>query len=104
MGIVDFLLGGRRKTMDVVGNKHIGDPPDRIAMYGFRQGMWVMHKYHVAILMDIRDGIATVDYVGQDGTTLSTGVVQASSIRQAKLSEIPEPRRPNKAIADKMGY
>lgn len=71
----------------------------------FRRGMWVVVRNHIGIIWDfLPTGELQVHLVDSMGVTVEIQTAQADEIRQARLPEIPKPRRPNVEIAAKFGY
>jgi hypothetical protein len=69
-----------------------------------KTGMWVMTaEGQVGILTDIGPK-AAVDLVAEDGTTSVAVQVLFTSLRQATLSQIPAPRRPEPEAGARLGY
>ena len=67
-------------------------------------GMWVLTgDKQVGILTAIGD-VAGVDLVGADGVTTLAVQMPFVSLRQAKLEDIPESRRPAPDFAVQLGY
>lgn len=69
-----------------------------------RKGMWVVHEGEVGIVSAVDSVAAEVHYVNEAGATIGRQVVGAASLRQARLEEIPEPRRPEPARGALLGY
>lgn len=78
------------------------------------KGMWVVHSDHVGILVDfggaksivhlVRENGTTIEGVTEEGNRTADVVVPTAALRQAKLKEIPEARRPSAAAAAELGY
>ena len=69
-----------------------------------KTGMWVMTDDHrVGILVAIGP-VAGVDLVDEDGETTLVVQVPFASLRQATLSQIPAPRRPEPEAGARLGY
>jgi len=80
---------------------------------GIRRGMWVVSTNHVGIALGLLPfGIAgktdeplvEVQFVDQLGLNLNRAFEPLVGIRQAAYEDIPEPRRPEKDLARKLGY
>lgn len=72
-----------------------------------RRGMWVRSGTRTGIVTDIdeSEGSAIIDLVDDEtGETVETVRRKVSAVRQARLTEIPEVRRPNDEIAKAFGY
>lgn len=74
-----------------------------------KKGMWAMDGDKVGIASDFdfsAKGGPTVEfhYVGEDGSTTAVAQVPFESLRQAKLKEIPESRRPEAEFGKSLGY
>lgn len=67
-------------------------------------GMWVMTADgKIGILTEVAPK-AGVDLVDEDGSTLLSVKVLFTSLRQATLSQIPAPRRPDPEAGARLGY
>lgn len=70
-----------------------------------RKGMWVMHDDRIALIVEGRGDSVLLHYIDANGETTEEDIVaQVSELRQAKLSEIPEARRPVAEVAARFGY
>lgn len=72
-----------------------------------RQGMWVVPRdMSVGIVQNaFPDGTVVVMLVDEKGLNLVEVIVHYTNLRQAKVSEIPGPRRPlDLELASKQGY
>lgn len=81
-----------------------------------RKGMWACAGNKAGIVNDIGPRPATATSPGlkagevefhevdAEGDTVVVRLLRAGDVRQAKLEEIPEPRRPDAAVARKFGY
>ena len=71
-----------------------------------RKGMWVVHDGNVGILVrGFNDATGEVHLVRQSGHTyLVQPYVPLLALRQAKLEEIPESRRPSEELGRALGY
>jgi hypothetical protein len=75
-------------------------------VYRVRRGMWVVVPLHgVGILTNVYEGggatVMLTDEVGENKIAIS---VPLMGVRQAKLMEIPAPRRPDATVAINLGY
>jgi hypothetical protein len=79
--------------------------PTRIMI---RRGMWVMRGKDIGILADFNptNGAVEIHFCDPvEGTTVAKEMIfDLMLLRQAKLSEIPEKRRPTPERAAKFGY
>ena len=69
-----------------------------------RKGMWVIHADGIAIVSALTPVAAEIHFVDAAGITVETAVVPLSELSQAKLSNIPASRRPDKTSGAKFGY
>lgn len=70
-----------------------------------RKGMWVKYKGKIGIVNAIDDAAAELHLVDEQGLTkLVIPRVVIESLKQAKYSDIPEPRRPTAEHARRLGY
>jgi hypothetical protein len=75
----------------------------------FRKGMWVMAKAkdgteHIGILNSVDRVFGEVHLVQDNGETNTVVVFALTDVRQAKVEEIPESRRPAPELAARLGY
>lgn len=84
-------------------------------MRALRRGMWMTdEKGRVGIVNrigpdsrekpELEAGEVEFHLVAEDGTTSLITFRAAEGLMQARLREIPEPRRPGKKFAAKLGY
>ena len=76
-------------------------------MANFRVGMWVkvVSTGKIGIYVTALDGVtAEVHLVDETGQTVTIIQASNSDLVQATFMEIPEPRRPDIAIARPLGY
>ena len=90
-------------SVDYVGQKHFGVAKEYAAV-GLRQGMWVVVGGSVAIVNGLSSEVAEVHYVNEDGETVLVDYAPLTGLRQAAFNEIPEARRPEEAVAARLGY
>lgn len=65
--------------------------------------MWVMTSKGVGIIVGIQDELF-VHLVNSKGETIAQELFPFSETRQANVNEIPEPRRPTREVAERLGY
>lgn len=70
---------------------------------GIRRGMWGVWQERPVIVHDMRDGLLELHVIQPDGTTLYATLQPPLTVRQARIAEIPEPRR-NVDVLRKQGY
>lgn len=77
-----------------------------LSAFSLRQGMWVMTQHGVGIVRDAQHNPPAVDVVlvNPDGTNRLEIVLPPSEVTQARLSDIPEPRRPHQDSGARKGY
>lgn len=76
----------------------------RELMPGIRLGMWCVWDGRVGIATGVHErGFLSLDLVDDSGQTFMFTHQPRMAVRQAKISEIPEPRR-NVAVLRQMGY
>lgn len=69
-----------------------------------RKGMWVTHKGKTCILIPER-GALTLHVVDAKGETVAVlDSIKSGDFTPAAYNDIPEPRRPDKATAKRLGY
>lgn len=71
-----------------------------------KRGMWVRYQDRTGILTDLQEGDLAVIMLVDDqfGMNVLQITAAAQDVRQAHIHEIPEPRRPDKETAQRMGY
>lgn len=73
---------------------------------GIRKGMWVVYADRVGIAASIKKAGTVAEFHRVDEKGLTSMVipeVPVDELRQARLSEIPEPRRPSRTNP-RLGY
>lgn len=70
---------------------------------GIRRGMWGVWQDRPVIVNDMRDGLLELHVINPDGTTLYAVHQSPLAVRQARISEVPEPRRNIDALRS-LGY
>jgi len=66
--------------------------------------MWVTHADGVAIVANTDAVAAEIHFVDSAGLTIGQKIVPVGDLKQARLADIPAPRRPAKAHGEKFGY
>lgn len=97
----------RSKITVATGSRDSFDP-SVAAFHGLRRGMWVVVKNSsrpAGILTALSpDGTARVMLTDGKGLNRVEVDVPVASLEQAEWVEIPAPRRPDKALAETLGY
>ena len=72
----------------------------------YRPGMWVVdNEGRLGILVRIAsEDKWQIHFVNDKGETIGVKVTDLRGLAQAKLSDIPKPRRPEKKMAEALGY
>lgn len=69
------------------------------------RGKWIIHENKVGIIADIaQDGMTEIHYVNAIGETVGGLIDHVSKVRVAKITEIPEARRPSLEKGLALGY
>lgn len=71
---------------------------------GLRRAMWVMTPAGIGIVTGVRSGTVEVMLVDDAGLNKQKEHFETGKLRQAKVLEIPRPRRPDEATAKARGY
>lgn len=71
---------------------------------GIRVGSWVVWEGKIGISHPGIDGLVEVHLVNDKGETYLQTLQPVSALRKARVSEIPESRRPDKVTANRLGY
>ena len=69
-----------------------------------RKGMWVRSGNYSGIITNITDGTVTIDLTDDSGSTVGTSIAPSDAVAQMAYADIPEPRRPDEAMAKALGY
>ena len=75
-----------------------------LASKGLRRGMWVITPEGVGILTGVYNGFVEVMLTDDAGCNKRTQNFESGKVAQAKQGQIPKPRRPEAALAAKLGY
>ena len=78
---------------------------EHVAPLYLKRGKWVIYDKKIAIITDISNaGRAIIDFIGEDGLTLSRAIVPINDLRIALWIEIPASRRPSVEAGRARGY
>jgi hypothetical protein len=92
MGMFDFLFGPDQVLESPAPSTHTIKAPPQVYNKNWRQGMWVMHDDHIAILYKIGEP-SLVHYVDtSSGETVKEVSTSLGALRQARFVEIPTSR------------
>ena len=75
-----------------------------LAANKLRRAMWVMTPEGVGIVTGVYDKFIEVMLTDDSGQNKRTQAFEPGKLSQAKVGQIPAPRRPDAATAAKMGY
>lgn len=69
-----------------------------------RRAMWVMTPSGVGIVQGVYKGFIEVQLTDKAGLNLAKQSFPANEVSQAKLGQIPQPRRPSEQHGNSLGY
>lgn len=78
--------------------------PRKAMAGGVPKGRWIVWNQRVGIAHDELDGMIEVHLTDEDGGTVLVTHQPPESLREARLSEIPEARRPSAELNASLGY
>lgn len=69
-----------------------------------RKGQWVRHADGIAIVAAVSVMGCEIHFVNAAGETIGTRVCEIGDVTQARLADIPAPRRPSPQVGARFGY
>lgn len=104
MGWLDRFFG-RRDDGRAAEFRYVSTLPVRPDGSELRVGRWVVTDERVGIIAQFRaPNVAEVHLTNAAGETAEAVTRSTASLRVARFEDIPEPRRPARAEAERLGY